>query len=79
MHKKRKDMAGVIEVANTAYEERDKAQERLALLMKQVERERALASGLLQREADDDEARVQEIDEEFKSSMGDEASQRTSL
>ncbi len=72
-------MAGVIEVANTAYEERDKAQERLALLMKQVERERALASGLLQREADEDEAHVQEIDEEFKSSMGDEASQRTSL
>ncbi len=69
----------MIEVANTAYEERDKAQERLALLMKQVERERALASGLLQREADEDEARVQEIDEEFKSSMGDEASQRTSL
>lgn len=40
-------MAGVIEVANSAYEERDKAQERLALLMKQVERERALASGQL--------------------------------
>lgn len=70
-------MAGVIEVANSAYEERDKAQERLALLMKQVERERALASGQLQKEGD--EAQVQEIDEEFKSSMGDETSQRTSL
>ena len=50
LQKKRKDMAGVIEVANSAYEERDKAQEKLALLMKQVERERALASGQLLKE-----------------------------
>jgi hypothetical protein len=40
-------MANIIEVANSAYEERDKAQERLALLMRKVERERAIASGAL--------------------------------
>lgn len=33
-------MASIIEVANSAYEERDKAQERLALMMKKAERER---------------------------------------
>ena len=27
LHKKRKNMADIIEIANTAYEERDKAQE----------------------------------------------------
>lgn len=37
---KRKDMAGIVEIANSAFEERDKALERLALLMKQAERER---------------------------------------
>jgi hypothetical protein len=31
---KRKDMAGIVEIANSAFEERDKALERLALLMK---------------------------------------------
>jgi Tfp pilus assembly protein PilO len=30
---KRKDMAEIIEVANTAYEERDKVQEKLATLI----------------------------------------------
>lgn len=34
-------MANVIEIANSAYENRDKAQERLALLMKKAEREKA--------------------------------------
>ena len=34
-------MANVIEIANSAYEERDKAQEKLALLMKRAEREAA--------------------------------------
>ena len=38
LHKKRKDMADIIEVANTAYEERDKAQEQLASLIQQAER-----------------------------------------
>jgi hypothetical protein len=71
-------MAGVIEVANSAYEERDKAQEKLALLMKQVERERALASGQLVKDAGGEEETVQEIDDEFKSSMGDEVSQSAS-
>lgn len=33
-------MAGIVEIANSAFEERDKALERLALLMKQAERER---------------------------------------
>ena len=70
-------MAGVIETANSAYEERDKAQEKLALLMKQVERERALASGQLLKENDEQET-VQEIEDEFKSSMGDELSQSAS-
>jgi hypothetical protein len=70
-------MAGVIEVANSAYEERDKAQEKLALLMKQVERERALASGQLLKDSHEGET-VQEIDDEFKSSMGDEVSQSAS-
>lgn len=42
LQKKRKDMANIIEIANTAYEERDKAQERLALLIKRAEREQAL-------------------------------------
>ena len=70
-------MAGVIEVANSAYEERDKAQEKLALLMKQVERERALASGQVLKDGDEQET-VQEIDDEFKSSMGDEISQSAS-
>ena len=38
---KRQDMANIIEIANTAYEERDKAQERLSLLMRRAEIERA--------------------------------------
>ena len=38
--RKRKDMANIVEIANSAYEERDKAHERLALMMKRVERER---------------------------------------
>lgn len=33
-------MANIIEVANSAYEEKDKAQEKLALLMKKAERDR---------------------------------------
>lgn len=37
---KRKDMASIIEIANSAYEERDKHMERLALMMKQAERDR---------------------------------------
>lgn len=45
--------------------------------MKQVERERALASGALQAQDENDNGQVQEIDEEFKSSNGGEdASQR---
>ena len=70
-------MAGIIEVANSAYEERDKAQERLALLMKQVERERALASGQVL--MDDDNEMLQEVnDDDFKSSLGDDASNTVS-
>ena len=38
LHKKRKNMADIIEIANTAYEERDKAQEQLASLIQQAER-----------------------------------------
>ena len=38
---KRQDMANIIEIANTAYEERDKAQEKLSLLMRRAEIERA--------------------------------------
>ena len=38
LHKKRKHMADIIEIANTAYEERDKAQEQLASLIQQAER-----------------------------------------
>ncbi len=38
---KRVDMANVIEIANSAYEDRDKAEEKLTVLMKRVERERA--------------------------------------
>ena len=65
-------MAGVIEVANSAYEERDKAQERLALLMKQVERERAIANG---QAAIQDEEMLKEVnDDDYKSSLGDETS-----
>jgi hypothetical protein len=45
--------------------------------MKQVERERALASGQLLKETGEGET-VQEIDDEFKSSMGDEISQSAS-
>ena len=45
--KKRKDMANIIEIANSAYEERDKAQEKLALLMKRAEREAAANSDLI--------------------------------
>ena len=75
LHNKRKDMAGIIEVANSAYEQRDKAQERLALLMKQVERERALASGHVPTNNDDNEDILKEVtDDDFKSSLGDEAS-----
>ena len=37
---KRKDMASIIEIANSAYEERDKVQEKLAMLMKKAEREK---------------------------------------
>ena len=40
MHNKRKDMANIIEVANSAYEERDRAQEKLATLIQQAEREK---------------------------------------
>lgn len=39
---RRKEMANVIEIANSAYEERDRAQEKLALMMKKAERERAI-------------------------------------
>ena len=45
--------------------------------MKQVERERALASGKLLKDSHEGET-VQEIDDEFKSSMGDEVSQSAS-
>ena len=47
LQKKRKDMANIIEIANSAYEERDKAQEKLALLMKRAEREAATNSDLI--------------------------------
>ena len=47
LQKKRKDMANIIEIANSAYEERDKAQEKLALLMKRAEREAAANSDLI--------------------------------
>jgi len=40
LHNKRKDMANIIEIANSAYEERDRAQEKLAMLRQQAERER---------------------------------------
>ena len=40
MHNKRKDMANIIEIANSAYEERDRAQEKLAMLISQAEREK---------------------------------------
>ena len=36
---KRKDMAEIIEVANTAYEERDKVQEKLATMISQSDKE----------------------------------------
>lgn len=39
---RRKEMANVIEIANSAYEERDRAQEKLALMMKKAERDRAI-------------------------------------
>jgi uncharacterized coiled-coil DUF342 family protein len=38
---KRKEMAEIIEVANTAYEERDKVQEKLATLISQSDKEQA--------------------------------------
>ena len=40
LHDKRKDMAEIIERANSAYEDRDKAQEKLASLIQQAEREK---------------------------------------
>lgn len=40
LHNKRKDMANIIEIANSAYEERDRAQEKLAMLISQAEREK---------------------------------------
>ena len=40
LHNKRKDMANIIEIANSAYEERDRAQEKLAMLIQQAEREK---------------------------------------
>ena len=33
-------MANIIEIANSAYEERDRAQEKLFMLIKQAEREK---------------------------------------
>ena len=39
---KRQDMSNVIEIANSAYEESDRAKEKLSLMMKRVEIERAL-------------------------------------
>lgn len=33
-------MANIIEIANSAYEERDRAQEKLAMLIQQAEREK---------------------------------------
>ena len=39
MQSKRKGMAEIIEVANTAYEERDKVQEKLAILISQSDKE----------------------------------------
>lgn len=41
LHNKRKDMANIIEIANSAYEERDRAQEKLAMLIQQAEREKS--------------------------------------
>ena len=38
---KRKDMAEIIEVANTAYEERDKVQGKLATMISQSDKEQA--------------------------------------
>ena len=38
---KRKEMAEIIEVANTAYEERDKVQEKLATMISQSDKEQA--------------------------------------
>ena len=40
LHNKRKDMANIIEIANSAYEERDRAQEKLAMLLQQADREK---------------------------------------
>jgi len=37
LHKKREEMANIIEVANTAYEQRDLAQEKLATIMQQAD------------------------------------------
>lgn len=41
LNSKRKDMAEIIEVANTAYEERDKVQEKLATMISQSDKEQA--------------------------------------
>lgn len=38
---KRRDVANIIEVANSSYEERDKVQEKLATLISQSEKEQA--------------------------------------
>ena len=39
LNSKRKDMAEIIEVANTAYEDRDKVQEKLATMISQSDKE----------------------------------------
>lgn len=41
LNSKRKEMAEIIEVANTAYEERDKVQEKLATMISQSDKEQA--------------------------------------
>ena len=41
LHHKRKGMAEIIEIANTAYEQRDKVQEKLAILLHQSNKEKA--------------------------------------
>jgi hypothetical protein len=54
-------MANIIEIANSAYEERDKAQERIALLMKQAERER-MSELSTQKQSSEDQKSISEIE-----------------
>lgn len=67
-------MASIIEVANSAYEERDKAQERLALMMKKAERERV---GDLHAQAQQKPKAKEEASEEGKSDSSDSEKSET--